>query len=240
MRALLPAIHVPTLVCYREGSFGADHARYVADNIDGARCVVLGGDDYWWFLGDCASLLDVIEDFVTGGHAEPAADRMLATVMFSDIVHSTEQIARMGDRRWRELLTAHDGIVHSEVDRWRGREVKWTGDGFLATFDGPGRALHCAWSVRDAVRSLDLDLRIGVHAGEIELHGDDIAGLAVSIAQRIQAAAEPGEILASRTVVDLVAGSGIGFTDRGTHNLKGVPSDWQLYALEAGHPPHQL
>ena len=240
MRALLPAIHVPTLACYREGWFGAEHGRYVADNIDGARCVVLEGDDCWWFLGDSASLLDVVEEFVTGGHAAPAADRVLATVMFSDMVHSTEQTARIGDRRWRELLAAHDDIVQSEVDRCRGREIKSIGDGFLATFDGPGRALHCASAVRDAVRSLDIDLRVGVHTGEIELRGDDIAGLAVIIAQRIQAAAEPGQILASRTVVDLVAGSGIGFTDRGARNLKGIPGDWQLYALDAWHQPSQF
>ncbi len=240
MRALLPAIHVPTLACYREGWFGAEHGRYVVDNIDGARCVVLEGDDYWWFLGDSASLLDVVEEFVTGGHAAPAADRVLATVMFSDMVHSTEQTARIGDRRWRELLAAHDDIVQSEVDRCRGREIKSIGDGFLATFDGPGRALHCASAVRDALRSLDIDLRVGVHTGEIELRGDDIAGLAVIIAQRIQAAAEPGQILASRTVVDLVAGSGIGFTDRGARNLKGIPGDWQLYALDAWHQPSQF
>ena len=176
-----------------EGWRGAVQSRYVAENIDGARCVVLGGDDYWWFLGDSAPLLDVIEEFVTGGNAAPAADRVLATVMFSDMVRSTEQTARMGDRRWRELLAAHDGIVQSEVDRFRGRAIKSMGDGFLATFDGPGRALRCASAVRDAVRSLQIDLRVGVHTGEIELRGDDIAGLAVVIAQRVQAAAEPGE-----------------------------------------------
>jgi class 3 adenylate cyclase len=146
----------------------------------------------------------------------------------------------MGDRRWRGLLAAHDRIAQSEVDRCRGREIKSMGDGFLATFDGPGQALHCASAVRDAVRSLDIDLRIGVHTGEIELRGDDIAGLAVIIAKRIQAAAEPGEILASRTVVDLVAGSGIGFSDRGAHNLRGIPGDWQLCALEAWHQPNQF
>jgi class 3 adenylate cyclase len=160
--------------------------------------------------------------------------------MFSDMVQSTEQTARMGDRRWRELLAAHDGIVRSEVDRFRGRAIKSMGDGFLATFDGPGRALRCASAVRDAVRSLEIDLRVGIHTGEIEQRGDDIAGLAVIIAQRIQAAADPGEILASRTVVDLVAGSGIGFTDRGAHNLKGISGDWQLYALEAWYQPNQL
>ena len=240
MRALLPAIHVPTLVCYSEGWRRAVQSRYVAENIDGARCVVLGGDDYWWFLGDSAPLLDVIEEFVTGGNAAPAADRVLATVMFSDMVRSTEQTARMGDRRWRELLAAHDGIVQSEVDRFRGRAIKSMGDGFLATFDGPGRALRCASAVRDGLGSLEIDLRVGVHIGEIELRGDDIAGLAVVIAQRIQAAAEPGEIVASRTVVDLVAGSGIGFTDRGAHQLKGIPGDWQLYALEAWHQPNQV
>ena len=234
-RALLPAIHVPTLVCYREGWRGAVQGRYVAENIDGARCVVLGGKDYWWFLGDSASLLDAIEDFVTGGNVAPAADRVLATVMFCDMVKSTEHTARMGDRRWRELLAAFDGIVQSEVDRLSGRAIKTMGDGFLATFDGPGRALRCASAVRDSARSLEIDLRVGLHTGEIELRGDDIAGLAVVIAQRIQAAADPGEILASRTVVDLVAGSGIGFTDRGAHNLKGIPGEWQLYALEAWH-----
>ena len=236
VRALLPAIHVPTLVCYREGWRAAVQGRYVAESIDGARCVVLGGKDYWWFLGDSASLLDAIEEFVTGGNAAPAADRVLATVMFCDMVKSTEHTARMGDRRWRELLAAFDGIVQSEVDRLSGRAIKTMGDGFLATFDGPGRALRCASAVRDSAREASRSIFVSDFTPVRSNSAATISpGWLSSSRIRIQAAADPGEILASRTVVDLVAGSGIGFTDRGAHNLKGIPGEWQLYALEAWH-----
>lgn len=157
---------------------------------------------------------------------------MLATVMFTDVVGSTEQAAGMGDRRWSELLATHEGLTRAELDRFRGREIKTTGDGFLAVFDGPGRAIRCACAIRDAVRAIGVHVRGGLHTGEIELRGDDIGGIAVHIAQRVQALAQPNEVFVSRTVADLVAGSGIAFADRGTHALKGVPNQWQLFVVE--------
>ena len=233
LRAALPAIRVPTLVCQRGGNSVSQAQRtYVAEHIDGARSVVLPGDDELFFAGDPDPLLDAIEEFVTGRVPVHETDRVLATVMFTDVVGSTDHAARAGDRHWRELLNTHDAVLRSELERFRGREVKTIGDGFLATFDGPGRALRCATAIRDAVRSLGIDVRVGLHTGEIDLRGEDIGGIAVHIAQRVEASAQPGEILASRTVVDLVAGSGIAFTYRGAHQLKGVPGDWQLYALE--------
>jgi class 3 adenylate cyclase len=232
-RAVLPAIRVPTLVIRRGGSAAARSQRiYVAEHIAGARDLALPGEDDLFFAGDPGPLLDAIQDFVSGDLPTQATDRVLATVMFTDVVGSTDHVVREGDRRWRELLSIHDHVVRAEIQRFRGIEVKTVGDGFLVTFDGPGRALQCAAAIRDAVRSLGLDMRIGLHTGEIELHGDDIAGVAVHIAQRVQSCALPGEIVVSRTVVDLVAGSGIVFTDRGTHTLKGIPQQWRIYALE--------
>ena len=157
---------------------------------------------------------------------------MLATVVFTDIVHSTDQVAGMGDRRWSELLATHDGLIRAELERFRGREITSTGDGFVAVFDGPGRAVRCACAIRDAVRAIGIQVRIGLHTGEIELRGDDIRGIAVHIAQRVQAHAQPNEVLVSRTVADLVGGSGMRFADRGTHTLKGVPDPWQLLAVD--------
>ncbi len=234
LRAVLGAVRVPTLVCQRGGSEASrGQRRYVAEHIDGARTVMLPGDDELFFAGDPGPFLDAIEEFVTGRLPVHETDRLLATVMFTDVVGSTEHAARTGDRRWRELLGTHDAVLRKELERFRGREIKTIGDGFLATFDGPGRALRCATAIRAAVRSLGIDVRIGLHTGEIDLRGDDIGGIAVHIAQRVEANAQPGEILASRTVVDLVAGSGIAFTERGTHHLKGIPGDWQLYSLDA-------
>ena len=175
-------------------------------------------------------MLDAVEEFLTGGLPTHAADRMLATVMFTDVVRSTETLAEAGDRRWRDLLATHDRLVRAELARFGGREVKATGDGFLATFDGPGRSIRCGTAIHDQLRSLGLEVRVGLHSGEIERHGDDITGLAVHIAQRIQAIAQPGEVLVSRTVVDLVAGSGLAFKDRGSHDLKGVPGEWAVFA----------
>jgi class 3 adenylate cyclase len=232
VRDLLGAIRVPTLVVGRAGWRGFEHARYVAEHIDGARYVEFAGGDYWFFVGDIARLLDVIEEFVTGQLPRHDVDRVLATVMFTDVVGSTDQAAGMGDRRWSELLATHDGLTRAELERFRGREIKTTGDGFLATFDGPGRAVRCACAIRDAVRAIGIKVRGGLHTGEIELHGDDIGGIAVHIAQRVQAHAQPDEVLVSRTVTDLVGGSGIPFADRGTHALKGVPNQWQLFAVE--------
>jgi class 3 adenylate cyclase len=169
---------------------------------------------------------------VTGRLPRHGVDRVLATVLFTDVVSSTDQAAGMGDRRWSELLATHDGLTRAELERFRGREITTTGDGFLATFDGPGRAVRCACAIRDAVRAIGINVRVGLHTGEIELHADDIGGIAVHIAQRVQAHAQPDEVLVSRTVVDLVGGSGIAFADRGTHALKGVPDQWQLFAVD--------
>jgi class 3 adenylate cyclase len=191
---------------------------------------VPGGDDLF-FVGDTTPLLDEMEEFLTGSLPAHRSDRQLATVLFTDVVGSTEQVAHLGDRRWRELLATHDDLVRGELERFRGQAVKSTGDGVLATFDGPGRAIRCACAIRDAVRSLGIEVRVGLHTGEIELTGDDIAGVAVHIGARVSALAGASEVLVSSTVRDLVAGSGIEFEDRGDHQLKGVPGNWRLYAV---------
>jgi len=232
VRHLLGAIRVPTLVVARGGWRGYKQARYVAEHIDGARYVELAGYDSLFFVGDTGPLLDAIEEFVTGRLPRHGVDRVLATVMFTDVVGSTEQAAGMGDRRWSELLATHHGLIRAELDRFRGREIETTGDGFLAVFDGPGRAIRCACAIRDAVGAVGLQVRVGLHTGEIELRGDEIGGIAVHIAQRIQALAQPDEVLVSHTVADLVGGSGIAFADRGTHALKGVPDDRRLFAVD--------
>jgi class 3 adenylate cyclase/pimeloyl-ACP methyl ester carboxylesterase len=232
VRHLLGAIRVPTLVLARAGSVGSEQGRYVAERIDGARYVEFPGEDYLFFVGDTGPLLDAIEEFVTGRLPRHGVDRVLATVLFTDVVSSTDQVAGMGDRRWSELLTTHDSLTRAELERFRGREIQTTGDGFLATFDGPGRAVRCACAIRDAVRAIGIHVRVGLHTGEIELHADEIGGIAVHIAQRVQALAQPDEVLVSRTVTDLVGGSGIPFADRGTHALKGVPDPWHLFAVE--------
>jgi class 3 adenylate cyclase/pimeloyl-ACP methyl ester carboxylesterase len=232
LRSVLPAIRVPTLVCLQGAPMGnTPIGDYVGNHIDGARVVRLPGDDRVFFAGDCRPFLDAIEEFITGELPTHALDRVLATVMFTDLVGSTEKAARIGDRRWNELLAAHDTAVRAELDRWRGRQIKSIGDGVLATFDGPGRALLCAAAIRDAVHSLGLEIRIGLHTGEVEPRADDITGIAVVIAKRVEATARPGAVLATRTVVDLVAGSGIEFINRGHHQLKGVPNDWHLFEL---------
>jgi class 3 adenylate cyclase len=232
VRHLLGAIRVPTLVLVRAGSAGSEQGRYVAEHIDGARYVELAGEDYLFFVGDTGPLLDAIEEFVTGRLPRHDVNRVLATVLFTDVVGSTDQVAGMGDRRWSELLATHDGLTRAELERFRGREIRITGDGFLAVFDGPGRAVRCACAIRDAVRAIGIQVRVGLHTGEIELHADDIAGIAVHIAQRVPAFAQPDEVLVSRTVADLVGGSGIPFAHRGTHALKGVPNKWQLFAVQ--------
>jgi class 3 adenylate cyclase len=176
-------------------------------------------------------LLDAIEEFLTGRFPARHTDRVLATVLFTDVVGSTEEAARLGDRRWSELLVTHDTLVRADVERFRGRVVKSTGDGVLATFDGPGRAIRCAGAIRDSVRSLGIDMRAGLHTGEIEVVGDDVAGMAVHIGARVSSLAGAGEVLVSSTVKDLVAGSGIEFDDRGEHQLKGGPGRWRLYLV---------
>jgi class 3 adenylate cyclase len=231
LRAILPTIGVPTLVLCRQETPIAPLARYVGQHIPGAKLVELPGEDDLFFAGDTTPLLDEIEEFLTGSLPAHRSDRLLATVLFTDVVGSTERAARFGDRRWRELLTTHDDLVRSELERFRGRAVKSTGDGVLATFDGPGRAIRCACAIRDSVRSLGIDVRAGLHTGEIEDIGHDIAGVAVHIGARVSALAGASEVLVSSTVRDLVSGSGIEFEDRGDHHLKGVPGTWHVYAV---------
>jgi class 3 adenylate cyclase/alpha-beta hydrolase superfamily lysophospholipase len=232
VRHVLPAIRVPTLVLHRvdDHIITVEHGRYLAEHIPGARYVELPGADHlWWNRGD--DILDEIESFVGGGTAAPDTERALATVMFTDIVDSTTRAAALGDRRWRDLVEEHDRLIRVRLERYRGREVKTLGDGFLATFDGPGRAIRCAVDVRDAVRALGLELRAGLHTGECEVSGEDIRGIAVNIGARVGARAQPGEVLVSQTVKDLVAGSGLDFDERGEHELKGVPGSWRLYSV---------
>jgi class 3 adenylate cyclase/pimeloyl-ACP methyl ester carboxylesterase len=233
VRPLLPAVQAPTLVLYRAGDrfTGKPHAVYLAEHIGGAKLVEVPGDDTLLFVPGCDADLDEIEEFLTGVRPAPETQRVLATVLFTDIVGSTERAARLGDRAWRELLDAHDGVVRRQLDRFRGREVNTVGDGFVATFDGPGRAIECACAIRDALTSLEIDLRTGLHTGEIEMRGGDVAGIAVHLAQRVSALAAPREVLVSRTVTDYVVGSGIQFEDRGEHDLKGVPGTWRLYSV---------
>jgi pimeloyl-ACP methyl ester carboxylesterase len=233
VRHVLPSIRVPTLVVHRSGDrlLPVENGRYLAANIPGARYVELPGDDHLPFAGDQDAILDEIEEFLTGVRRGPEPDRVLATVLFTDIVGSTEQAARLGDREWRALLDRHHDLVRRELGRWRGHEVDTVGDGFLATFDGPGRAVRCACAIRDGVRSLGLEIRAGLHTGEVELHGTDVTGIAVHIGARVAAFAPAGEVLVSSTVKDLVSGSGIDFEERGAHALKGVPGEWQLFAV---------
>jgi class 3 adenylate cyclase len=231
-RAILPTIGVPTLVLHAAGNtfFPATHGRYLAEQIPGARFVEIAASDHLWWSENPDAFLDEIEHFVTGVRRGADPDRVLATVLFTDIVGSTERAAELGDRSWRDLLAAHHRTVRRELDRHRGREVKTTGDGFLATFDGPARAVRCASAVRDSVRDLGLDVRAGVHTGEIEVACDDIAGLAVHVAARVCSFAQSGQVLVSRTVTDLVAGSGLRFEDCGEHELKGLAGTWKLFA----------
>jgi class 3 adenylate cyclase len=234
VRSVLPTIRVPTLVLHRAGVryIRAECGRYLGDHIPGARYVELPGDDYAFYAGDVEALLGPVAEFLTGKRAMPAADddRVLATVLFTDIVDSTQRAAALGDRAWRELLERHDRTCRDEITRFRGREVATTGDGFLATFDGPARGVRCALAIRDAVRRLGLEIRAGLHTGECEWRGENLAGIAVHIGARVTAAAAPGEVLASSTVKDLVVGSGLSFVDRGRHTLKGVSGEWQLFA----------
>jgi class 3 adenylate cyclase len=232
IRDILPSVKVPTLIIHRTGDrmVPVDQAHLLANGIEGARLIELAGDDHLpVYRPD--EILDEIEEFLTGTRHAAQPDRMLATVMFTDIVESTRRAAELGDRDWRVVVERHDQLVRSQLERHRGREVKTMGDGFLATFDGPARGIRAALDVRDAVRQLGIEIRAGLHTGEVEIMNGDVAGIAVNIGARVGAAAGPGEVLVSRTVTDLVAGSGIEFVDRGTHSLKGVPGEWQLYAV---------
>jgi class 3 adenylate cyclase len=233
IRAVLPLINTPTLVLHRVDNdfLPIGHARYLAENIPGAKFVELPGRDHLCFAGETDGLLGEIEEFLTGTRGTPNTDRMLATILFTDIVDSTKRAASTGDRPWRELLDNHDRMAGRQVHRFGGRHVKTTGDGILATFDGPARAIQCGLAVCDGARQLGMEVRVGVHTGEVERRGDDVAGIGVHIAARVQVAAEPGEVWVSRTVTDLVTGSGITFNDRGEHPLKGVPGTWQLFTV---------
>jgi class 3 adenylate cyclase len=234
VRPVLPAIRCPVLVMARTGAWiGVDHARHLVERIPDARLVELDGSADFLFADDPEPLLEEIQHIVTGERPDPVVDRVLATVLYTDLVDSTTLASSLGDRRWREALDRHDRVVRDALRAGSGREVKHTGDGFLATFDGPARAIRCALAIRDGVQQLGLQVRAGLHAGEIERRGDDIGGIAVHLGSRIESTAAPGEVLVSRTVRDLVTGSGIRFADRGTHRLKGIPDEWQLYAVEA-------
>jgi pimeloyl-ACP methyl ester carboxylesterase len=235
VRPVLPAIRVPTLILHSAGDrvVNVESSRYLARHIANAKYVELPGIDHFPYLSDAAATLAEIEEFLTGGRRVAAeVDRVLATVLFTDIVGSTARAAEMGDARWRDLLGSYQALVRRELARFRGREVKTLGDGFLATFDGPARAIRCAQATRDAVRALGVETRTGLHTGECELMGDDVGGIAVHIGSRVAESAGPGEVLVSRTVKDLVAGSGLRFADRGTHDLHGVPGEWQLFAVD--------
>lgn len=234
IRHVLPAIRVPTLILHLKGDRVLDPggSRYMAERILGAKYIELPGIDHLPWVGSPDTILDEVEDFFTGVRRGPEPDRVLSTVMFSDIVGSTQRAAELGDRRWRELLESHRVVVRRELARFRGREVEAVGDGFLVTFDGPARAIQCACGISDAVRQLGLAIRVGLHTGECELKGDSLGGIALHIGARVAANAGPNEVLVSSTVKDLVAGSGICFDDAGTHVLKGVPGEWRLFAVK--------
>ena len=233
VRDVLPAIRVPTLVVHRTGDrvIPVESGRYLAEHISDAKYVEIPGVDHFPFVGDFDATVDEVEEFLTGTRRSRELDRVLATVLFTDIVGSTARAAELGDRRWTELLAEHHRLVRQELDRHRGRVVRVEGDGTLTTFDGPARAIRCAEAIRDGVRALGLEVRAGLHTGEIELAGAGVEGIAVHIGARIAALAGAGEILVSSTVKDLVVGSGIEFADRGAHELKGIPGEWRVYGV---------
>jgi DNA-binding SARP family transcriptional activator/pimeloyl-ACP methyl ester carboxylesterase len=232
IRAVLPSVRVPTLVLHRTGDvLPVEGARWLAGQIPGARFVELPGDDHWPWLSDPDEIIDEVEEFLTGERRDREPDRALATVLFTDIVGSTERATELGDRRWRDLLDQHDRLIRRELGRYHGREVKTTGDGVLATFDGPGRGINCAQAICARARTLGIEVRAGLHTGECELRDGDVGGIAVHIGARVAGLARPGEVLVSSTVKDLVVGSGLIFADRGDHSLKGAPGEWRLYAV---------
>ena len=234
IRPVLSAIRVPTLLLHSVNDRTIDiaHTRYMAERIPGAKLVELTGIDHVPWGRDADDIVDEIEEFLTGVRRGPEPDRVLATVLFTDIVGSTEKAAALGDRRWRDLLDDHHALVRRELVRHRGREVSTAGDGFLALFDGPARAVRCACAITDGVRALGIDVRAGVHTGECTMMGETVGGISVHIGARVAALAGPGEVFVSSTVKDLVAGSGLSFRDRGSAALKGVPGEWRIFAVE--------
>ena len=234
IRHILPAIRVPTLLLHsvRDAAINIGASRYMADRIPGARLVELPGQDHLVWLSDADAILGEIEEFLTGVRSSVEPDRVLATVLFTDIVGATEKAAALGNRRWHDLLDSHHEVVRRELTRFRGREINTAGDGFFAAFDGPARAVRCARAISVSVQSLGLDIRAGLHTGECEVMGEDIGGIVVHVGARIAALAAPGEVLVSSTVKDLVAGSGLSFLDHGAKSLTGIPNEWRLYSVE--------
>jgi class 3 adenylate cyclase len=235
IRHVAPAIRVPTLILHRTGDtrVSVEAGRFLGSTIPGAKYVELPGIDHVLWVGDVDRIADEMEEYLTGSRSEVEPDRVLATVLFTDIVGSTKKASELGDRRWQSLLDQHDQILRAQIEKFRGREVKALGDGFLATFDGPARAVRCATNMIESVRPLDLQVRSGVHTGEVEVKGDDITGIAVHIAARIAALASGGQVLVSSTVRDLVAGSNIRFVEQGAHALKGIPEALRLFSVAA-------
>jgi pimeloyl-ACP methyl ester carboxylesterase len=233
VRQALPAVHVPTLVIHRtgDGATPVEGGRFLAENIAGARILELAGDDHFHWLGDAESVLGAIEEFVTGARSGTATNLALASMLFTDIVSSTERAARLGDREWTALLKTHDGIIQSEVQKQGGREVKHTGDGSLSVFEGPARAARSWLSISNRVREVGLEIRGGLHTSEVEMVDGDVRGLGVHIAARLMGLASPGELIVSSVVRDLSVGSGLNFEDRGSHELKGVPGEWRVYSV---------
>jgi class 3 adenylate cyclase len=232
---IVSTIRVPTLVIHRTGDkvINVEGGRFLAEHIPGARYLELPGVDHLPFVGDNAGdIADAIEEFLTGSRTPLPVDRVLATVLFTDIVGSTEKAAALGDQRWRDLLDNHHSTIRRNLTRFRGREVKTTGDGILATFDGPARGVRCACAISEEIKPLGIAVRAGLHTGECEMIGDDVGGIAVHIGARVAALADADEVLVSSTVKDLVAGSGLRFGDRGIQSLKGVPGEWHIYAVE--------
>jgi len=235
VRSVVPSVQVPALILHRtrDRLVNVRHGRWLAEHMPNARMVEFEGDDHTFWYQGAEEWLGEVQEFLTGARAEPEAERVLATVLFTDIVDSTRTAAELGDHRWRELLESHHRGVREALGRFKGREVKSIGDGFLATFDGPARAIGCARTILQSADASGIAVRAGLHTGECEVMGEDIGGIAVHIAARVSATAQPRELPVSRTVKDLVAGSGIQFSDRGVHALKGVPDSWQLYAVDA-------
>jgi class 3 adenylate cyclase len=233
VRGVLPSVRCPVLVLHRADDriLDVQHGRYLAEHIQDARYRELAGADHYPYMSDAESILDEVQEFLTGVRPAPEVDRVLCTLLFTDIVGSTQRAAAIGDHAWKEVLAQHHAVVRSQLERYRGKEIDTTGDGFLATFDGPARAVRCAIAIREAVRTIGLRIRAGVHTGECEFMGDNIGGLAVHIGARVGALASENEILVSSTVKDLVAGSGLSFEDRGTHAPRGVPEPWRIFAV---------